>query len=478
MRAALALAWIGAIGGVLPGEVSAQAPSEAKVAEYKKRVERHYVEAAQAYVEIAWWGRKVGLVPQSTTLFLRAKEAGQGRHQMADNLVSWMEQLGDGFWKVRPKRPPRHFVVDCARKVRLADKLVRKSHLQVAKLAIGVGADQDARLHCEQAIRLGAEVAVGKDGKFELDGLDLPDALGKWLQDRTVATAAGGRVYESAAAAGFRVEGLFEHRDERLAVRTDLGADRAKALHALGAALLPHLEERLDDAPSRQLVLLVFGKRDTYTAYLKSLGIDSAAAGLAEYGSFQTIVCAEGKGEAELQALVLHELSHLCFFGTAPAAMPDWYAEGFAESFGGQGTFAFDGRALTIGGVMAKHRIEALQQAPWSVADLLDADAEALWQQDPATALRFYAAAWAFQRFLRSPGCPWREEFARWEARCRGTVLGHAAGGAQNGPGKASPLAATPRYGDRKPAQALFRDAIGKDLPAIEKAFAAFVRGL
>lgn len=459
------------------GSALAQSPSEAKVAEYKKRVERHYVEAAQAYVEIAWWGRKVGLVPQSTTLFLRAKEAGQGRHQMADNLVSWMEQLGDGFWKVRPKRPPRHFVVDCARKVRSADKLVRKSHLQVAKLALGVGAEADARLHCEQAIRLGAEIEVGKDGKVELDGLDLPDALGKWLQDRTVALASGGRVYESAAAAGFRVEGLSEHRDERLAVRTDLGAERAKALHALGAALLPHLEDRLDDAPARQLVLLVFGKRDSYAAYLKSLGIDSAAAGLAEYGSFQTIVCAEGKGDAELQALVLHELSHLFFFGTAPAAMPDWYAEGFAESFGGQGTFTFDGRTLTIGGVMARHRIEALQQAPWTVGALLDGDAEELWQQDPGKALRFYTAAWAFQRFLRSPGCPWREEFARWEARCRGTVLGHAVPGGGAG-GKASALAATPRYGDRKPAQALFRAAIGKDLDAIEKAFAAFVAAL
>jgi len=469
----------------LAAAAAAQSGRDSKLAEYKKRVDRHHVEAAQAYVEIAWWGRKVGIVPQSTVLFLRAKEAGQGRHQMADNLVGWMDQLGDAFWRVRPKRPPRHWVVECTRKVRLADRQVRKSHLQVAELALGVGAEQDARTHCEAAIRLGAAIEAGKDGRWKLDGLLLPEPLAKWLQERTVATAGGARVYESAAAAGGpRLEGLHAVADERLAVRTDLGAETAKTLHALGSALLPHLEDRLDGAPARQLVLLVFGKRADFAGYLKSLGIEGAAAGLAEYGSFQTIVCAEGKSEGELHALVLHELSHLFFWGTAPAAMPDWYAEGFAESFGGQGTFSYDGKQLTIGGLMDRHRIEALQQEGFALGELLEADAEQLWQQDPAKALRFYAAAWALQRFLRSPGCRWKDEFERWEARCRGTVLGNGAGG--GGKGRAAAAAAgggpalgsTPRYGDRKPAQVLFREMMGKEFEALDRSFQEYVRGL
>jgi hypothetical protein len=217
---------------------------------------------------------------------------------------------------------------------------------------------------------------------------------------------------------------------------------------------------------------------------LKSLGIDSAASGLAEYGSFQTIVSAEGRADPELQALVLHELSHLFFWGTAPAAMPDWYAEGFAETFGGQGTFKFDGKELALGGVMERHRLDPLLKEPLPLAELLAGDAEELWAKDPPKALRFYTAAWAFQRFLRSVGCPWREEFLRWEARCRGTVLGNAQiqpGGAAGGPAGAGGkpgAAATPRYGDRKPAQTLFHEMFGKQLTEIDKAFQEFVKGL
>ena len=59
------------------------------------------------------------------------------------------------------------------------------------------------------------------------------------------------------------------------------------------------------------------------------------------------------------------------FFGTAPAFLPDWYAEGFAESFGGQGTFTWDGKTLQTGGLLAKHRLAALQQAPLPLRELL-----------------------------------------------------------------------------------------------------------
>lgn len=474
LRRALALSVLCCLATATPG----QSPRDAKLADYQKRLEHHYVEAAQAYVDIAWWCRKVGLVPQATTLFLRAKAAGQGRHQMADNLVMWMNQYGDAFWRVRPKRPARQYVVMCERKVRAADRQTRKSHLQIAKLALGVGAEQDARAHCEAAIRLGAEIAVGKDGGCKLDSLVLPEALAKWLQERTVVLANGEHIFESAVAAGGpRLEGLHEHRDDQLVVRTDLGAAPALALHALGSALLPLLEDRLDGSPARPLVLLVFAKRATYTAYLQSLGIDSTASGFADYGSFQTIVCAEGKAEPELWALVLHEMTHLFFWGAAPAVMPDWYAEGFAESFGGQGTFAFDGKKLEVGAPMARHRLDALLQKPVPLADLLAGDAEQLWRQDADQALRFYTAAWALQRFLNRPDCPWREDFLRWEARCRGTALGNAAdGGGAAGAGKR--VSATQGFGDRKPAQTLFAEMFGAKVDAIDKAFQDYVKTL
>jgi hypothetical protein len=346
--------------------------------------------------------------------------------------------------------------------VRQADRNTRKSHLNLARLALGIDKEADAREHCLQAIRLGAEISVDAKGTSKLDKVTLPDALAKWLQDQTVLTASGERVFEAAAGHGLRLQGLQEHRSEQLVVRSDLDARQCQQLHALGMALLPHLEARLEGTSPRQLVLLVFGKRAAYDAYLASLGIASAGAGLAEYGSFQTIVCAEDKSDGELHALILHELSHLFFFGTAPAAMPDWYAEGFAESFGGQGTFAWDGKVLTLGAMMQPDRLQAAQAAIMPLRELLAGDAEALWRTDRDKALQFYTHAWAFQRFLRNADCPWREEFDAFEAQCRGGALGAVAG----------------KAGDRKPAQAVFDERFGQQIDAIETAFHAWFKKL
>jgi hypothetical protein len=173
-------------------------------------------------------------------------------------------------------------------------------------------------------------------------------------------------------------------------------------------------------------------------------------------------VCAEGKGDDELHALVLHELAHLFFFGVAPAAMPDWYAEGFAESFGGQGSFLFDGRTPKIGGLMRKDRLDALRAAPMPLRELLAGDAEHLWSTDRDQAVKFYTQAWALQRFLRRDGCRWQQRFADWEAECRGGALGARPGGG--------------RHGDRQPAQERFTKEFGKELGDIERDFLAWLR--
>jgi hypothetical protein len=439
----------------------AQTGRDLKVTEYEKQLHAHCVEMAGIYVNIAFDAHKAGLVPTASTNYLRAAEVGKGQHQMADQLLGSMRALGDKFWR-KPRKVSSQQVAQFARRVREADRVTRKSHLNLARLALGIDREDDAREHCLQAIRLGAEVSVDPKGTSKLDKITLPDALAKWLLEQTVQTASGERVFEAAAGRGLRLQGLQEQRSEQLVVRTDLDARQCQQLHALGMALLPHLEARLEGTSPRQLVLLVFGKRADYDAYLKSLGIASAGAGLAEYGSFQTIVCAEGKGDGELQSLILHELSHLFFFGTAPAAMPDWYAEGFAESFGGQGTFAWDGKVLTMGALMQRERLQAAQAALLPLRELLAADAETLWRTDRDKAVQFYTQAWAFQRFLRSADCPWREDFDAFEAQCRGGALGAVAG----------------KAGDRKPAQTLFDERFGKQLDAIEKAFHAFLKKL
>lgn len=458
MARALRVILVAAFVGVA---LAAQSARDLERRDYEKRLQEHRVEAAQRYVDIGWWARKAGMVPQATTQFLRAAEVGNGEHQMADRLVSLMRSLGDGFWRGKRKKIPRAMVTEHDRRVAAADRRTRREHVQLAQQALAIERADDAREHCRQAMRLGAEIEVSAKGA-SLDTLTLPTELADWLREHTVATAGGRIVFEAAAAAGGpRLQGVHEVTSERLIVRTDIDAATGEGLHALARALLPHLEERLEGSPTRPLVLLVFARRTDYDDYLRSLGVQSAGAGLAEYGSFQTIVCAEGKAEPELHALVLHELAHLYFFGVAPAAMPDWYAEGLAESFGGQGTFSWDGKVLTVGGAMHADRLVRVKQAPLALAQFFAADAEQLWATDRQRALDFYAQAWALQRFLRSDGCRWQQAFADWEAECRGGAVG---------------AVSSRRFGDRQQAQAMFDRRFGKDLAAIEQAFVAWLQ--
>jgi hypothetical protein len=212
----------------------------------------------------------------------------------------------------------------------------------------------------------------------------------------------------------------------------------------------------------------VFAKHADYVAYLTARGMagHAKAPGLCDYGTFQTLVAAvraDGTvlGDDELQPLVLHELSHLYFFGVAPAVMPDWYAEGFAESFGGQGTFTWDGTRLTIGGRMAAHRLATLRATPLSLRELLDVRITLLLAMDRKKGIDYYAQCWALQHFLRQPECPWRERFTAFEARCRGQALGAPEGGQQ----APNPV----------PATVEFTRQFGADLDAIDAAFRAWL---
>jgi hypothetical protein len=377
-----------------------------------------------------------------------------------------MRGYGDAFWKRDRKKPPRSLLADYERRAAELTRRARKAHADLARRAGKARLLEPSQQHWLAVLRLGGELEFEpKSGAWKLDGQSLPPELGEWLQQQTTKVGER-RVFEAAGAKAPRLAGLVEHKSERLVVRTDLGSERAAQLHALATALLPHLQERLDGAPTRPLVLVVFGKRADYTAYLEACGMGrwAVASGLAEYGTFQTLVCAEGKADDDLHALVLHELTHLFFFGTAPATMPDWYAEGFAESFGGQGTFSWDGKTLTVGGLMRKDRIAAVQAAPLPLRELLAGDAVALFAQGHEPAMKFYAQSWALQRFLLQPKGPWRDRFLHFEAQCRGAVLGAAQG--------------QQRFGDPAPAQAVFERLFGPDLDQIEAAFKAWLAQL
>lgn len=441
--------------------------AQQRVAEYEKMRTKALAEAGQRHLELGSWARDQGLVPQATAQFLRAVEISEGKNPGAATVLGIMRGYGDGFWKQRKKKPTKALLAEFDRRAALAEKCNRKDHLELAQRATLAESMEQARGHYRKVLELGGELARDDKG-FTIEGKRIPEELAAWLEGETRKDQKGQPVFEAAGNAAPSLAGLVVHEDAALQVRTDLPGDTAARLHALGSALLPHLRERLDGAPTKRLVLTVFARHADYVAYLKARGMEghARAPGLCDYGTSQALVAAAhadgaALGDDELQPLVLHELSHLYFFGVAPAVMPDWYAEGFAESFAGQGTFTWDGTRLAVGGRMAAHRLEALRASPWSLRELIDVRVTVLLAMDRKKGVDYYAQCWALQHFLRQPDCPWYERFAAFEARCRGQALGAPEGGQQ------AP--------DPVPATVEFTRLFGADLDAIDAAFRAWL---
>jgi hypothetical protein len=447
---------------LLAGLCRAQSPTELLRKDYEKQVEEELIATGQRHVNLGWKIRNSGLQQQATWQFLRAVEASKGKHQGAQMVLNATRTYGDVFWRKARKKASKASLLDYEKKAAAAELDDRQGQVKLAKAAGKARLHDQAFEHWVEALKLGAKVEIQKD-VARVDGEAVPLELAERLQKVTIEVNGGQRRFDAVGAKAPRLPAAVEFGDERLVVRTDLGLDTAKVLHALGLALWGHLQDRLDGAPVRPLRLFVFAKRADYDAYLQASGNGAAAggSGLCDYGAFQTLVAAEGLAEADLHALVLHELSHLFFFGSSPVAMPDWYAEGFAECFGGQGTFRWDGKALAVGAPMRADRVAAVKQAPMTLRQLLAGDAESLLATDHAQGMRFYAQCMLFQRWLLEAKNPWRERFLDWELQCRGKLDG----------------ASMARLGDPKPAQNAFDAAFGKDLDAMEKAFRVWLDG-
>ncbi|HEX5052812.1 MAG TPA: hypothetical protein VFZ65_13630 [Planctomycetota bacterium] len=459
-----ALPWSRLLCGlVLTAALAAQSATDMLVADYHKRHEEELIAAGQRHVDLGWSIRRSGLEQQATYQFVRAVELSEGKHQGAQMVLGIVRNYGEAFWRKSRKTPSKSSLLSYGKRAAAIERDDLAGQVRLAKMAQKAHLDDRMREHWLAALRLGAEIEIDK-GKAKIAGEVVPVEFAEWLAGQTVEVDGGKPRFEPAGAAAPRVAGVHEVADERLVVRTDLPVGKAEQLHALGLALLPLLQDRLDGAPVRRLGLFVFGKRADYEQYLKACGHADAlgGSGLCDYGTFQTLVSAEGLADEDLHALVLHELSHLFFFGASPVAMPDWYAEGFAESFGGQGTFTWDGKKLTAGGAMRRDRIDAVKQAPIPLRELLAGDAAKLLATEHEKGLRFYAQSWALQRFLLEKGNRWQDGFLVWEAQCRGSL-----------PGAAS----TAKLGDSQPAAQAFERAFGKELDALETAFVAWLAG-
>ncbi len=444
--------------------VPAQNAGDLLLAEYQKRREEELLATGQRHVDLGWAIRDTGLIQQATWQFVRAVELSEGKHPGASLVLNIVRTYGEAFWRKRKKTPSKPSLQSYEKKAAALERDDLKAQVKLAKLAQKAKLNGRMTEHWLLALRLGAKVEVDGDvGKIE--GEVVPVEFAAWIKDQTSTVNGGKARFEPAGNKAPRLPNVTEVGNAQVVVRTDLPGDAAQKLHELALAEWPLLQERLDGAPVRPLGLFVFSKRADYEAYLRACGHDGALGGkgLCDYGTFQTLVCAEGLIPEDMHALVLHELSHLFFFGSSPVAMPDWYAEGFAESFGGQGTFTWDGKKLVIGGVMWRQRLEALQAAPMAMRDLLAGSAEQLLLTNHDQGLRFYAQCWALQRWFLQPSGAYRERFLAWEAQCRGALPG---------------VQSTARFGDPGPAAASFQKEFGKDLAAIETAFLVWLKTL
>lgn len=453
-----------------PEAAEGQADDTRHRQEFEKRRLQTALEAGNRHLELGVWCRDSGLVPQATAEFLRAVEASENRHPGASYVLSLMRKLDDAFWKRRLGRPGKAPLNQFEKKSREAFLDDQRARLGLARFAQERKLAQEAHDEFVKAVRAFDEpLKFDAKGRLVLEIGSLPEDVSRKIRDEAISI--NGQLYlrDEFLQRIPQVREIFEASSERVRVRCQTGAEEASALLDLTTHLLPHLEDELGGRPTRRLGLFVAMDRKTYDAYLEAAGLSGhkAAQGIADARAFVALVCAEGLQERDLQGTCLHELSHLFQMGITPAVMPSWYSEGFAETFGGPGTFAWDGKTLTVRGILDREAL-ALLRSPGGalpLSELIEGNSLGLLQTDKTMARRFYAQSWAFLRFLRSEaGKEIAEKLDRWETMCRGAALGAEAG--------------KPRSENSAPAAELFQRLFGNDLADLEKGFPAFLASL
>jgi hypothetical protein len=439
--------------------------------ELEEKVRHTKVYSGQRHLELGVECRKKGLTSQAAVQILLAVEVSDRQNPGANTVLHLMRTLDDDFWKKKRNKPSQaklNWYDKQAKKVREQNL---EERFDVALWAHKKGLEQEARVEFEDIMR-DLDLPLEADSKGRL-----VTAAGKVPAEPSAAILAdavqiNGRPYLRDAFLQHLADWgeLFEVESDELRVRTQTSLEDAQALHSLASALLPTLEADLGGRSDWRPTVFVFAKRSDYEAYLNAAGLGShaAVAGLADARARTAVICGEDNDAEALNALVLHELTHLVAFGISPTVMPSWYSEGLADTYGGQGTFEWEnGELVTIAGLMPRERLTPLLEPErrLSFDELFAADALQLWNSDKDAAQRFYAQSWAVIRFFRSgAGGSVAAEFERWEQICRGTALGAQLG--------------NPMSRESRDSRALFERMFAKDLPELEAEFVAWLEAL
>ncbi len=422
------------------------------------------VMAATEHIELGVWCRDAGLVPQATAEFLRAVEVTNGEMPYAVKLVNLMRKLDDKFWKTVQKHP-KALLTTYEKKAHRVEIAHQKLMLRLAHDAEECRLPEEAYTEYSLVVRMtDAPLEFDAEGRVVVEAGKMPADVSARMKAEAITIDGKPYLRDDFLLLVPDVKEVFEADGERLRVRSAASGAQAKDLQAIATALLPFLEDELDGRPKRKMNLFVFKDRATFGTWCDKAGRGGfrAASGLADGATFTAIVCGEGIDADALRGMCLHELTHLFHYGVTPTVMPSWYSEGFAETYGGDGTFAWEPEyaKLTAGGPMSKGRLESIRTPDgcMPLAELLAADALKTLTADRSKGMRFYTQSWAFLRYMRTAAPnPVQARFHVWELACRGAALG-----AQ--PGK-------PREEDTLPASQAFQTTFGTELDALEKGF-------
>ena len=424
------------------------------------------MDAAQRHLDLGVWCRDRGMTSQATVEFYLAVEVSEKKHPGAIRVLAYMTSLGEDFWKKIRKRPSKSTIRSYSKKAEKARLKDRKGRVALAEFAWKKKLHAVAEAEYESILRKRDEpLEVDSKGRIKVEGGVIPIEISEIFLSDAVAINDQLFLRDPFLDLLPNVKAIQQVESELLRVRSVLPIETNKEFHALGEALFPHLQEALLGEPLIRLNLFVFTEQSTYEQYLaatKQLDHKSVA-GFAQRSNLTAVVCAEGLDENTLRGVIIHELTHLYIFSMTRAIMPSWYSEGFAELFGGQGTFTWDGNELEVGDMMADFRLAPLRErsSRFTIEEMLSLDAFELFATDRERALKFYAQSWALLYYLRTDAeKDKRNIFQIWEQRCFGSAVGAQVGQINRT--------------DSKAANELFGRMLSKNFPKLEAEFQAW----
>jgi hypothetical protein len=438
-------------------------------AEFPKRKRKVLIEGGHRHLNLGVWCRDKGLTSQATMEIMLSVEVSEHRHPGAIKVLAIMRGYGESFWKKRRKSFPKGLLDQYEkRSVKVVAKNA-KERFGLAEWAFGFDLEEgrqefralvalnDAPLEFDKKERIvvtGGAVPVELSAAIRAEAVKINDRL--WLRDDFLSLIPD-------------VETIHEVENERIRVRTMGSREQAQDVLDACTALLPVLVKDTGGRPKERLNVFLFAKEGAYAKYLVASKMEefSRAKGFALSGSQMACLNTFEMSDEDARSLALHEVTHLFVYGITRTRMPDWYSEGFAETYGGQGCHSVEAGEYEFHQVMADHRLIRLRSGEniMPLRKLLAGDA--LQQRAHADeGLDFYAQSWAFLRFLRTgAGDDVREKLEHWEAVCRGKALGAV-------------LDKGTEDGDVQPAQALFTELFQGQLEALETDFHAFLKTL